>query len=177
LKLLSHNRLRKLQWARLDWKGRENWEKKKERKDARLKAVLVVPGERSLWWQIVRECLGTRFNPLLFLMWLFRKFPENLKFFFLLKFNMVCTFWIVLMCWCQQWFLKNKKTSLACILTRKVIWKAVAITLPNKLLDKNKKIPWNDWFLFNGPYNWPITGSGRVSKCVWPSPSPEHFSW
>jgi hypothetical protein len=25
-----------------------------------------------------------------------------LKFFFLLKFNMVCTFWIVLMCWCQK---------------------------------------------------------------------------
>jgi hypothetical protein len=57
----------------------------------------------------------------------------NLNFFFLLKFNMVCTFWIVLMCWCQKWFLKNKKTSLACILARKVIWKAFTITLPNML--------------------------------------------
>jgi len=28
-------------------------------------------------------------------------FSKNLKsFFFLLKFNMICTFWIVLMCWC-----------------------------------------------------------------------------
>jgi hypothetical protein len=32
-------------------------------------------------------------------------FSKNLIF-FLLKFNM---FWIVLMCWCQKWFLKNKK--------------------------------------------------------------------
>jgi hypothetical protein len=42
-------------------------------------------------------------------------------------------FWIVLMCWYKKWFLKNKKTSLACILTRKVIWKATATTLPNIL--------------------------------------------
>jgi len=35
-------------------------------------------------------------------------FPKN-SIFFLLKFNMICTFWIVLMCWCQKWFLKNKK--------------------------------------------------------------------
>jgi hypothetical protein len=41
-------------------------------------------------------------------------FPKNLNFFFLLKFNMVCTFWIVLMCWCQKWFLKNEKISLTC---------------------------------------------------------------
>jgi hypothetical protein len=54
-------------------------------------------------------------------------------FFFLLKFNMVCTFWIVLMCWCQKWFLKNKKTSLACISAQKVIWKATATTLPSTL--------------------------------------------
>jgi hypothetical protein len=36
-------------------------------------------------------------------------FLKNLKICFLLKFNMICTFWIVLMCWCQKWFLKNKK--------------------------------------------------------------------
>jgi len=35
-------------------------------------------------------------------------FPKNLNF-FLLKFNMVCMFWIFLMCWCQKWFLKNEK--------------------------------------------------------------------
>jgi hypothetical protein len=35
-------------------------------------------------------------------------FSKILKF-FLLKFNMVYMFWIVLMCWCQKWFLKNKK--------------------------------------------------------------------
>jgi hypothetical protein len=58
-------------------------------------------------------------------------FSKNLNFFFLLKFNMVCMFWIVLMCWCQKWFLKNKKISLTCILARKVIWKAPATTLPN----------------------------------------------
>jgi hypothetical protein len=60
-------------------------------------------------------------------------FLKNLKYFFLLKFNMVCTFWIVLMCWCQKWFLKNEKTSFACILARKIIWKAPTITLPNML--------------------------------------------
>jgi len=59
-------------------------------------------------------------------------FLKNLNF-FLLKFNMIYMFWIVLMCWCQKWFLKNKKTSLACILARKVIWKAPATTLPNTL--------------------------------------------
>jgi hypothetical protein len=37
---------------------------------------------------------------------------RNFKFFFfLLKLSTVCTFWIVLMCWCQKWFLKNEKTS------------------------------------------------------------------
>ena len=51
--------------------------------------------------------------------------------FFLLKLSTVCTFWIVLMCWCQKWFLKNKKTSLACISARKAIWKAPATTLSN----------------------------------------------
>jgi hypothetical protein len=60
-------------------------------------------------------------------------FPKNSIFFFLLKFNMVCTFWIVLMCWCQKWFLKNKKTSLTYISAQKVIWKATATTLPSTL--------------------------------------------
>jgi hypothetical protein len=56
---------------------------------------------------------------------------SNFKFIFLLKLSAVCIFWIVLMCWCQKWFLKNKKTSLACISTRKTIWKAIATTLSN----------------------------------------------
>jgi len=34
---------------------------------------------------------------------------SNFNFFFLLKLNTVCIFWIVLICWCQKWFLKNKK--------------------------------------------------------------------
>ena len=59
---------------------------------------------------------------------------EFFFFFFLLKLSAVYTFWIVLMCWCQKWFLKNKKTSLACISARKVIWKTPATTLPNTLL-------------------------------------------
>jgi len=71
----------------------------------------------------LRHRLGTRL----------RRRSQKIWFFFLLKFNMVCTFWIVLMCWCQKWFLKNEKTSLACILARKVIWKAPATTLPNTL--------------------------------------------
>ena len=54
--------------------------------------------------------------------------------FFLLKLSAVCTFWIVLMCWCQKWFLKNEKTSLTCISARKAIWKATTTTLPNTLL-------------------------------------------
>jgi hypothetical protein len=58
--------------------------------------------------------------------------PKKINF-FSLKFNMVCMFWIVLMCWCQKWFLKNEKTSLACILTWKVIWKVPATTLSNTL--------------------------------------------
>jgi hypothetical protein len=58
----------------------------------------------------------------------------NLLFFFLLKLSAVCTFWIVLICWYQKWFLKNKKTSLARISARKAIWKATTTTLPNTLL-------------------------------------------
>ena len=61
----------------------------------------------------------------------------KIKNFFLLKFNMVYMFWIVLMCWCQKWFLKNEKTLLACILTRKIIWKALATTLSNMLENRD----------------------------------------
>jgi hypothetical protein len=46
-----------------------------------------------------RKCLGTRL----------KLCSHKIQFFFLLKFNTACTFWIVLMCWCQKWFLKNKK--------------------------------------------------------------------
>jgi hypothetical protein len=70
-----------------------------------------------------RKILGTR-------LWLC---SQNILIFFLLKFNIIYMFWIVLMCWCQKWFLKNEKTSLTCILTRKVIWKAPATTLSNTL--------------------------------------------
>ena len=61
------------------------------------------------------------------------RFVQIWIFFFLLKLSSVCTFWIVLMCWCQKWFLKNKKTSLTYISARKAIWKATATTLPNTL--------------------------------------------
>ena len=62
-------------------------------------------------------------------------FLQNFNFFFvLLKLSAVCTFWIVLMCWYQKWFLKNKKTLLACFSARKAIWKATITTLPNTLL-------------------------------------------
>jgi len=56
--------------------------------------------------------------------------------FFLLKLSVVCTFWIVLMCLCQKWFLKNEKISLAYISARKAIWKATATTLSNTLLTR-----------------------------------------
>ena len=72
----------------------------------------------------LRMYLGTRCKP---------RSQKIQKIFFLLKFNMVCMFWIVLMCWYQKWFLKNKKTSLACISAQKVIWKATATTLPSTL--------------------------------------------
>ena len=75
---------------------------------------------RMLW-----ECLVLRLHLRFAQIWIF--------FFVLLKLSAVCTFWIVLMCWCQKWFLKNKKTSLACISARKAIWKATATTLPNTL--------------------------------------------
>jgi hypothetical protein len=88
----------------------------------------------SLWLTTARETrmrLGTWFNPRSQKIWIF---------FFLLKFNMTCKFWIVLMCWCQKWFLKNEKTSLTCILTQKVIWKAPATTMSNTLLRKLIKL-------------------------------------
>jgi len=65
-------------------------------------------------------------------------FSSNFKFFFLLKLSAVCTFWIILMCWYQKWFLKNKKTSLTCISARKAIWKATTTTPPNTFLEKKR---------------------------------------
>jgi hypothetical protein len=65
-----------------------------------------------------------------------------------------------LMCWYQKWFLKNKKTSLACISARKAIWKATTTTLPNTLLfrttethaivamERSKVDPWITQFMF-----------------------------
>jgi hypothetical protein len=52
---------------------------------------------------------------------------------------MVCTFWIVLMCWCQKWFLKNKKNIISMYFGTKFIWKATATTLPNILLIQTKQ--------------------------------------
>ena len=87
---------------------------------------------KSIWWH--RICFSWTDMKNAFGNAVQTAFPKNSKFFFfLLKFNMVCTFWIVLMCWCQKWFLKNKKTSLACISAQKVIWKATATTLPSTL--------------------------------------------
>jgi hypothetical protein len=57
-------------------------------------------------------CLGTQCKP-----------RSQKNYLFLLKFNMVCTFWIVLMCWYQKWFLKNEKTSLTCISVQKIFEK------------------------------------------------------
>jgi hypothetical protein len=37
---------------------------------------------------------------------------QKIWIFFLLKFNMVCMVWIVLMCWCQKYFLKNKRKNI-----------------------------------------------------------------
>jgi len=67
-------------------------------------------------------------------------FSLNFNFFFLLKLSAVCTFWIVLMCWCQKWFLKNKKTSLACISARKAIWKTTTTTLTNTLISSKLRL-------------------------------------
>jgi hypothetical protein len=71
-----------------------------------------------------RVCLALRLN----------LFLTEFKIFFLLKLSAICTFWIVLICWCQKWFLKNKKISLTCISARKTIWKATTTTLLNTLL-------------------------------------------
>jgi len=62
---------------------------------------------------------------------------------------MVCAFWIVLMCWCQKWFLKNKKISLACILARKIIWKAPTTTLSNTLLASKSWSLHDCWLCLN----------------------------
>jgi len=102
-------------------------------------------------------------------------FRVNLNFFFLLKLSAVCTFWIVLMCWCQKWFLKNKKTSLACISARKAIWKAPATTLPNTLhaFRWNENLKLHASLFFFLPFilvhqlpalswlNWPVVDQGH----------------
>jgi hypothetical protein len=50
----------------------------------------------EILWCTLRERLGTGCD------------SQKILIFFLLKFNMICTFWIVLMWWCQKWFLKIK---------------------------------------------------------------------
>jgi len=49
-------------------------------------------------------------------------------------------FWIVLMCWYQKWFLKNEKTSLSCILARKVIEKSTRNHTAKHTLNKYTNI-------------------------------------
>jgi hypothetical protein len=83
--------------------------------------------------------LGTRFNPR----------SQKIWNFFFKKFNMVCAFWIVLMCWYQKWFLKNKKTSLICILVRKIIWKAPTTTLSTTLLASKSWSLHDCWLCLN----------------------------
>jgi len=90
-------------------------------------------------------------------------FPKSLIF-FLLKFNMVGMFWIVLMCWYQKWFLKNKKTSLACISAWKVIWKAIVTTLSNIQCKRVRRVlfffrepVFLCYFLYDGSQKWRAT--------------------
>ena len=122
----------------------------KERGRVRLENLEPNPGLAGAWLGCPRAtskpiqgklscfffffCLSPAFRECLVLRLYLRFVQIWICFFFLLKLNAVCTFWIVLMCWCQKWFLKNKKTSLACISARKAIWKAPATTLPNTLL-------------------------------------------
>jgi hypothetical protein len=44
--------------------------------------------------------------------------------FFLLKLSAVFIFWIVLMCWCQKWFLKNKKNIISMYFGTKIYLKS-----------------------------------------------------
>jgi len=98
-----------------------------------------------LFFLTFRLCLGTRPQPRSQKFW---------NFFFLLKLNMVYMFWTVLMCWCQKWFLKNEKTSLAYILARKVIWKAPATILPNTLFILLNLIPMQEVMYFSLYAKW-----------------------
>jgi hypothetical protein len=61
---------------------------------------------------------------------------KNWIFFF--YFELICflCFQIILMCWSQKWFLKNKKILLAYFSEWKALWKATTTTLPNTLLNQ-----------------------------------------
>jgi len=65
-----------------------------------------------------------------------KHFSKNLNFFFFFFcFEVIC-FWcfqIILMCWSQKWFLKNKKILLAYFSEWKALWKATTTTLSNTL--------------------------------------------
>jgi len=64
-----------------------------------------------------------------------KRFRKNL-YFFLFWINMFLCFQIILMCWFQKWFLKNKKILLAYFSKWKAFWKATTTTLPNTLLNQ-----------------------------------------
>jgi hypothetical protein len=51
--------------------------------------------------------------------------------FFYVLIVLIC-FHIVLMCWCQKLFLKNKKKLFWCISKQKTLWTATATTIPNR---------------------------------------------
>jgi hypothetical protein len=84
----------------------------------------------------LRLRLGTRCKP----------HSQKIQFFFLLKFNMICMFWIVLMCWCQKWFLKIEKNIIDMHFGTKSYLKSNRYhTVKHSLYQHWSTLAWNYW--------------------------------
>jgi hypothetical protein len=88
------------------------------------------------WWCPTKTAFGNAVQT---------AFPKNLIF-FLLKFNMICMFWIVLMCWCQKWFLKIEKNIIDMHFGTKSYLKSNRYhTVKHSLYQHWSTLAWNYW--------------------------------
>jgi len=110
--------------------------------------------------QLVSMCLfGSAFQ---------KHFQKNLKFFFF-YFEVIC-FWyfqIILMCWSQKWFLKNKKILLAHFFEWKTLWKTTITTFPYTIYHILGRYVWRRAFCHSLKYIFQIQEFCGEECFVW----------
>jgi len=82
-----------------------------------------------------------------------KRFQKNLNFFFCFEVLCFWCFQIILMCWSQKWFLKNKKTLLTHFSEWKALWKATTTTTTLQNTKNNVLTHISKTILIKKPYS------------------------